>query len=41
MPLEGRSIFRLRPMPDFFLLEIGPWKTMMKEKLDVNETADR
>ena len=32
--------FRLRPIPDLFLLEIGPWKKMMKYKPDVNETAD-
>ena len=32
--------FRLRPMSDLFLLKIGPWKTMMKDKSDVNEKAD-
>ena len=26
MPLEGISIFCLRPMSNFLLLEIGPWK---------------
>ena len=34
------TFFCLRPMPDFFLIEIGPWKNMMKETSDVNETAD-
>ena len=31
--------FRLRPIPGFLLLEIGPWKQTMKEKSDVNEPA--
>ena len=34
------QFFRLRPMPDLFLLETRPWKTTMKDKSDVNETAD-
>ena len=40
-PLEGRYFFCLRPMSDFFLLEKGQQKIIMKDKLFVNETADR
>ena len=32
--------FCLRHMPDSFLLEIGLWKTMIKEKSDVNEASN-
>ena len=34
------QFFRLLPMPDFFLLEIRLREKMMKEKSDINETAD-